>query len=86
MLNTGGLKDYFGAIGELIKQQSERKTKEADAQRAFAWKATLMGLGFSALVFILLCVLLWHDKITKELAAGLIGSLIGYWYGHQKDK
>jgi hypothetical protein len=92
-LNSGALKDAFTAVGDLIKQHSESKLKEAEAQakeagaqREFAWKANRMGLLFSALVFILLCGLLWLDKITKELAAGLIGSLIGYWYGHQKDK
>jgi len=92
-LNSGTLKDAVSAIADLIKQRSESKLKESEAQakeaaaqRALAWKSNCIGLGFSAFLLILLCALLWRDKITKELAAGLIGSLIGYWYGHQKDK
>lgn len=80
------IKDLFNAASDLIKQQSERKAKEADTQNRLAWKANYVGLGFSGIVFILLCVLLWYDRIAKELAAGLIGSLFGYWYGHQKDR
>jgi hypothetical protein len=44
------------------------------------------GLGFSAFLLVILIALLWHDKITKELAAGLLSSLIGYWYGRDRPK
>ncbi len=89
-LNSGAatqtIKDFFTAASDLIKQQAERKTKEAEVHSRMAWRANYIGLGFSGLVFIALCGLLVYDKIPKELAYTLIGSLFGYWYGHQKDR
>jgi hypothetical protein len=89
-LNSGAasqtIKDFFTAARDLIEKQAERKAKEAEAHSRLAWRANYVGLGFSGLVFIILCVLLVYDKIPKELAFTLIGSLFGYWYGHQKDR
>jgi hypothetical protein len=73
-------------IIDLFKQSFEYKAKETETQRQVTWKAHVLGLLFGALIFAAVCALRWHDKITQELAAGLIGTLIGYWYGHDKGK
>lgn len=73
-------------LGSTIKEWSGLKTKEVQNQKAITLGTYLGGLGFSAFVLVILTALLWHDKITKELAAGLFGSLIGYWYGRDRPK
>lgn len=49
-------------------------------------KTYYAGLLFSAFLLLVVSVLLWNDKMSKEVAAGLFGSLIGYWYGRDKPK
>jgi hypothetical protein len=71
---------------DLFKQSSEHKVKETEAQRRFGWKTNVLGTSFGLLIFGAVCALRWHDKITQELAAGLIGSLIGYWYGRERGR
>ena len=73
-------------LGSTIKEWSGLKTKELQSQKAISLGSYFGGLGFSAFVLVILSALLWHDKITKELAAGLLGSLIGYWYGRDRPK
>ncbi|HEY6351942.1 MAG TPA: hypothetical protein VI636_21310 [Candidatus Angelobacter sp.] len=69
-----------------IKDLLGRKNKEAQFQKQVSLRTYYLGLGFSAFVFLVLSTLLWFDKINKELAAGLIGSLIGYWYNRDKGR
>ena len=69
-----------------IKEWSGLKTKELQNQKTITLGTYFGGLGFSAFLLVILSALLWHDKITKELAAGLLGSLIGYWYGRDRPK
>jgi hypothetical protein len=71
-------------LGSTIKEWSGLKTRELQNQKAISLGIYFGGLGFSAFLLIILSALLWHDKITKELAAGLLGSLIGYWYGRDR--
>lgn len=62
------------------------KTKEMDAQKQLSLNANRWGILFSCFLLTVLSILVWNGKITKELAAGLIGSLIGYWYGRDRGK
>src|ERR1035438_504345 len=74
--------DLTKTLGDSVKDWSGLKTKHLEASlTAYYW-----GLGFSAFVLLVLSALMWHDKISKELAAALFGSLIGYWYGREKPK
>ena len=73
-------------LGSTVKELSSHKTKELQSQKTVSLWSYFGGLGFSAFLLVILTALLWHDKITKELAAGLLGSLIGYWYGRDKPK
>lgn len=73
-------------LGSTIKEWSGLKTRELQNQKAISLGTYFGGLGFSSFLLIILTALLWHDKITKELAAGLLGSLIGYWYGRDRPK
>jgi cysteinyl-tRNA synthetase len=74
-------------VGNALTEWSGLKGKQLEAQKKVALRTYYSGLAFSAFVLLFLGALLWYDKISKELAAGLIGSLIGYWYGrHEKEK
>jgi hypothetical protein len=73
-------------IGGAITEWSGLKPKELQNQKTIPLGTYFGGLGFSAFLLVILSALLWHDKITKELAAGLLGSLIGYWYGRDRPK
>lgn len=73
-------------LGGAITEWSGLKTKELQDQKKITLGTYFGGLGFSAFLLVMLSALLWHDKITKELAAGLLGSLIGYWYGRDRPK
>jgi hypothetical protein len=81
-VNNGAIQQ----IVELLKQHWERKAKESVAQQKTSWTVYAFTLIFGAFLFGVLAALLWHGKITPELAAGLMGSLIGYWYGREKSK
>lgn len=74
------------SLGTTIKELSSLKTKELQNQKTISLGTYFGGLGFSSFLLVILSALLWHDKITKELAAGLLGSLIGYWYGRDRLK
>ena len=75
------------ALGIAVTEWSGLKAKQLEAQKKVSLRTYYWGLAFSAFVLLFLGALLWHDKISKELAAGLIGSLIGYWFGrHEKEK
>ena len=73
-------------VATTIKDWSGLRTKELQNQKAISLGTYFGGLGFSAFLLVILSVLLWQDKITKELAAGLLGSLIGYWYGRDRPR
>jgi hypothetical protein len=75
------------ALADLSKTLPELKAKQIEAQKEISLRTYYFGLAFSAFVLLFLGALLWYDKLSKELVAGLIGSLIGFWYGrHEKEK
>lgn len=78
--------DLTKTLGETVKEWSTVKTKEIETQKKISLVTYYVGLLFSAFVLAVLSALVWNDKIGKELAAGLFGSLIGYWYGREKTK
>jgi hypothetical protein len=80
------LTGVINTAGQVIKDRVELTGKENEAQRHVSMRMYYSGLAFSAFLLLVLSTLLWDNKITKELAAGLIGSLIGYWYGRDKPK
>jgi hypothetical protein len=89
-LNSGNIgqavSELLKPLVDAIKDWKDVKTKELQNQKAVSLWMYFSGLGFSAFLLLDLTFLLWRDKITKELAAGLLGSLIGYWYGRDKSK
>jgi len=79
--------DLTKAFGNAVTEWSGLKARQLEAQKKVSLQTYYWGLAFSAFVLLFLGGLLWYDKISKELAAGLIGSLIGYWFGrHEKEK
>jgi len=83
---TKAASELVTTLGSTIKDWSGLKTKELQNQKAISLGTYFGGLGFSAFLLLTLTALLWHDKITKNVAAGLLGSLSGYWYGRDKPK
>ena len=60
------------------------KAAEADAVRRHHEKLNLQNTLFCAFVLLSICVLIWNDKIAKDLSGTLLASLIAYWFGSQR--
>lgn len=50
------------------------------------FRALHIGVLFSAFIFAGIGYLGWLGVISKEVTAGLLGTLIGYWYGQKTTK
>lgn len=72
------VKSASGFLDALAKNKLEQPKL---AKHAFVW-----GLVFSALVFAGIAVLGWLKVIGAEATTGLLGALIGYWYGRESRK
>jgi len=46
----------------------------------------VVGVVFSAMVFLVIAALGWHKVISPEATTGLLGALIGYWFGQREGK
>ncbi len=62
------------------------KGKGIEAEKRVALHMYYSGLLFSVILLGVITLMIWHEKLSKEVAAGLLGSLIGYWYGRDKPK
>lgn len=80
---------FVDAISGWVDSQSQKVKSDgekAKIEEHNRWHAYWMSLVFSLAIFGGLSVLTWNDKITKETAGVLFGSLIGYWFGRQQKK
>ncbi|MEQ1883912.1 MAG: hypothetical protein ABL967_02555 [Bryobacteraceae bacterium] len=77
-----------GLVGlcKLPEKWTSLKEKEFDAEKELTHKLYLLGIVFSVVLLLVVSTLAWNDKISKEITAGLLGSLIGYWYGRERPK
>lgn len=78
--------EFVKETTQSIKEWIGLKSKAVEGERMVALHAYYAGLAFGAFLLSVFSFLLWHDKLSKEVAAGLFGSLIGYWYGRDKPK
>ena len=62
------------------------KSKEASDHKELSVSGLRWNTLFAGFVLLVLATLAWNGKFSKEVAAGLIGSLIGYWYGRERPK
>jgi hypothetical protein len=77
-----GTKDMAKALGEWISAHAKAIPHQPGIQKLQTWLGFIFGLAiFSGIGF-----LAWHKVINDQVAAGLLGTLIGYWFGHQKGK
>lgn len=69
--------ELMKGAAQAVKEWSGLRSKAIEAERQVALKTYYAGLSFSAFLLIVVSVLLWNDKLSKEVAAGRLGSLIG---------
>jgi hypothetical protein len=81
------------AIGSALNQPDVTKSIAALINAAAAKKAAepgivktsmILGLIFSFLIFVGIAVLAWFKVLSGEATTGLLGALIGYWFGRQQ--
>jgi hypothetical protein len=78
--------ELMKGAAQAVKEWTGLKGRAIEADKQIALRTYYAGLSFSAFLLLVVSVLLWNDKLSKEVAAGLFGSLIGYWYGRDKPK
>jgi len=90
---TGGPSDEFWyALADLLRRQEfvdaankwvDASVKSKPAEILFKRLSLWLAYGFASLVFVGIAVLAWLRVINSEVTAGLLGSLIGYWFGQR---
>jgi hypothetical protein len=73
-------KEVSEAVKRWVDAVSTSKAGEYPHARLQAWLAFAFGLA----IFFTIGFLGWLKVLSGEVTAGLLGSLIGYWYGRQK--
>jgi hypothetical protein len=73
-------KEVAEAIKRWIDAASTNKAGEYSHARLQAW----LSFAFGLVIFLTIAVLAWLKVLSGEVTAGLLGSLLGYWYGRQK--
>ena len=70
------------SISDFLSALAKNKSEEPKlAKHTFGW-----GLAFSAFVFAGIGLLGWFKVIGAEATTGLLGALIGYWYGRESKR
>jgi hypothetical protein len=75
-------KEVAEAIKKWVEAASISKAGEYPHARLQAW----LSFAFGLVIFLLIGLLGWLKVLSGEVTAGLLGSLIGYWYGRQKSQ
>lgn len=78
LLNEPGIAK---SIAEVISTAAKNKSLQPNLAKT-SWG---LGLLFSLLVFVGIGLLGWLKVIGPEATTGLIGALVGYWYGREKS-
>lgn len=69
------------AVANWVNAHANIKPKE----HSLRWSAFVIGQVFGLVVFAGILLAGWHKIIGAEATTGLLGALIGYWYG-QREK
>jgi hypothetical protein len=72
--------DVTKSIAGLINAAAAKKTAEPTIIKT----SMILGLIFSFLIFLGIGVLGWFKIISGEATTGLLGALIGYWFGQKQ--
>ncbi|HWY05316.1 MAG TPA: hypothetical protein VNY24_00545 [Candidatus Acidoferrales bacterium] len=74
-------KEVAEAVKKWVEATAQSKAGEYPHARLQAWLAFAFGM----VIFLTIAVLAWLKVLSGEVTAGLLGSLLGYWYGRQKS-
>ena len=90
-----GVNEVFGAIANLIQKEKlvealsrwmesipEGARKEERLRKHTAYVNMFFGLG----IFSGICFLGYVKVLPSDATTGLLGALIGYWYGNQRSR
>jgi hypothetical protein len=72
--------DVTKSIATLITAFASHKTAEPKIIKI----SMILGLVFSFLIFLGIAVLSWFKVLSGEATTGLLGALIGYWFGQRQ--
>lgn len=73
--------------GQTDPNEAQIKAAIAEAERRHHEKLNLHNSVFCLFVLGAICILIWNDKIAKDLSGTLLASLIAYWFGsHRKSE
>jgi hypothetical protein len=72
--------DVAKSIAGLINAVATKKTAEPTIIKT----SMVLGLIFSFLIFVGIGVLAWFKIISGEATTGLLGALVGYWFGQKQ--
>lgn len=70
------------SISDVLSAYAKTKLEEPETVKHHV----RFGLVFNAFVFAGIAVLGWFKVIGAEATTGLLGALIGYWYGRESRK
>ena len=73
-------KDVAKAIADWITAAARNTSSKPSLGKTALW----LGLTFSLLIFLGVGLLGWFKVLSAEATAGLLGSLIGYWFGQRQ--
>lgn len=71
-------------IAKGISEYLNATAKNKSAEPGFATWSLILNLAFSGLIFAGIVILGWYKVISGEATTGLLGALIGYWYGRER--
>lgn len=78
MLRT---KEVAEAIKKWVGAAADARAGQYPHARLQAWLSFAFGLA----IFLTIGLLGWLKVLSGEVTAGLLGSLVGYWYGRHKE-
>ena len=69
------------SIAALINSLASHKAQQAKIVKT----SMLLGMILCCIIFFGISVLAWFKVLSGEATTGLLGALIGYWFGHRES-
>jgi hypothetical protein len=71
-------------VAEAVKTWVNAAAKSKQDQYPHAVLQAWLAFAFGLSIFLVIAALGWLRVLNGEVTAGLLGSLVGYWYGRHK--
>jgi hypothetical protein len=71
-------------VAEAVKTWANAAAKSKQDQYPHAVLQAWLSFAFGLSIFLVIAALGWLRVLNGEVTAGLLGSLVGYWYGRHK--